>query len=103
MYNNRQEWEEMLKSMSLDEFSLMMKDKILADENIDELSSRYFQDCFDYVTKLYKSGKQLDLSLMKIYLEDVKGYKNIKMDDFIRTVLLLGFCGFSFKFDDKNN
>ena len=88
--------------MTFDEYSLMIKDKILADENIDELSSRYFQDCFDYVYKLSKSNKPLDLALLKIYLEQVKGYENIKMDDFIRTIILLSFCGFSFQLD-KNN
>ena len=62
----------------------------------------YFQDCFDYVFKLYKTNKPLEINLLKIYLEQVKDYKNIKMDVFITTMILLSFCGFNLKFN-KNN
>ena len=95
-----EEWKKELQTLNFEEYAVYMKDKILQD-NIDDLSKNYFQDCFDYVLKLYKSGKPLELNLLKIYLEQIKNYKNIKMDDFIRTIILLGFCGFNFKFDKK--
>ena len=44
----------------------------------------------------YKEGKPLDINQLKIYLEQIKGYKNIKMTEVINIMLLLSFCGFSF-------
>ena len=93
-------WKKELQNLTFEEYAVLMKDKILQD-NTDTLSKTYFQDCFDYVLKLYKSNKPLELNLLKIYLEEIKNYKNIKMEDFIRTIILLGFCGFNFKFDKK--
>lgn len=93
-----EKWKQELQNLSFEEFAVQMKDKILTD-NSDELSKQYFQDCFDYVFKLYKTGKPLEVNLLKIYLEQVKNYKNLKMIEFIRTIILLSFCGFNFKFD----
>lgn len=94
-----EEWKQNLQKLNFDEYVMQMKERILSDKTIDELSQRYFNDCFDYVYKLYKSNKPLELNLLKIYLEQVKDYKNIKMDEFIRTIILLSFCGFSFVFN----
>ena len=100
MNNEFEKWKNDLQNLTFEEYAIYMKNKILQD-NIDELSKNYFQDCFDYVLKLYKSNKPLELNLLKIYLEQIKNYKNIKMDDFIRTIILLGFCGFNFQFNKK--
>ena len=55
------------------------------------------QDLLD-VIGLYKSGKPLDVKLLKIHLEEVKGYKNIKIDEFINLMILLSYCGFNINF-----
>jgi hypothetical protein len=47
--------------------------------------------------KLYQQGKPLEPKLLKIYLENIKGYKNIKLEDMVRIVLLMGLCGFHIK------
>ena len=91
-----------LQKLNFEDYANEMKEKILSDKTINDLSQQYFKDCFEYVMKLYKSNKPLDINLLKIYLEQVKNYKNIKFDEFVRIIILLGFCGFSFNFD-KNN
>ena len=60
-------------------------------------SKEQFEVCFDYVMSLYKENKPLDFHLLKIYLEDVKGCKNIKMTEVLNILLLLSYCGFSFE------
>jgi hypothetical protein len=90
-------WKESLKNMSFEDYAITIKNKILED-NLNTESKQYFCDCFDYVFNCYKKNKPLELNLIKIYLEDIKGYKNIKMEEFIRTLLLLNLCGFSFDF-----
>jgi len=47
--------------------------------------------------QVYKDGKPLEMNLLKIYLESVKGYKNIKMTEALNIMLLLSYCGFDFK------
>lgn len=93
-----EEWLELAKKLSgdLEKYAEMMKQTILVKGNLDEASKKQFEVCFDYVMSLYKEGKPLDFHLMKIYLEEVKGYKNIKMTEIINILLLLSYCGFSF-------
>lgn len=93
-----EEWLELAKKLSGDfeKYAEMMKQTILVKGNLDEASKEQFEVCFDYVMSLYKEGKPLDFHLMKIYLEEVKGYKNIKMTEIINILLLLSYCGFSF-------
>ena len=98
--NDLQNWKESLKQMNFDEYTDEMKSRIL-NSNMDNDSKKQFNDCYEYFKKLYKSGKPLEANLLKIYLEEIKGYKNIKMEEFIRIVILLGFCGFQIKYDKK--
>ncbi len=100
--NNFDNWIQSLNNMSFDEYSHNIKDKILQ-SNMDAQSKQQFSDCFDYVYKLYKSNKPLDVNLFKIYLEEIKGYKNIKMSEFINMMILLCYCGFNISFDKLNN
>ena len=83
--------------MDFDSYSVTIKNKIMESPEIDNIFKQQFNDCFDYVYKLYKSNKELEPNLIKIYLEEVKGYKNIKMSDFIRLLFILSFCGFEFE------
>ena len=88
-----EEWQQRLYKMDFDTFVFEMKDKVL-NSNMDKESKQQFSDCFDYVYKLYKNNKPLEPNLLKIYLEQIKGYKNISVEGFIRILVLLDFCGF---------
>lgn len=92
-----EEWSKSLETMDFDHYSLAIKDKIM-ESDLDDYSKKAFNDCFEYVSKLYKAGKPLEVKLLKIYLEDVKGYENIKLDEFINLMILLGYCGFNINF-----
>ena len=89
--------------MSFEEYSETMKNKII-DSNMDNDSKKQFNDCYEYIKKVYKQGKPLEAKLLKIYLEDIKGYKNLKVNEFINLMILLGFCGFQIQYDkNKQN
>lgn len=92
-----EEWSKSLETMDFDHYSLAIKEKIM-ESDLDDYSKQVFNDCFEYVTKLYKDGKPLDVNLLKIHLEEVKGHKNIKMEDFINLMFLLSYCGFNINF-----
>ena len=92
-----EEWSKSLESMDFDHYSLAIKEKIM-ESDLDNYSKLVFNDCFEYVSKLYKSGKPLEVKLLKIHLEEVKGYKNIKIDEFINLMILLSYCGFNINF-----
>lgn len=89
-----EQWNDYLDTLSFDDRCIEIKNKILSSPELDQISRNYFSDSFDYVYKKYKESKPLDVKLFKIYMEDVKGYKNIKMDEFIRIIILLSYCGF---------
>lgn len=97
-----EEWSKSLESMDFDHYSVEIRNKIL-DSNMDDQSKQIFSDCFDYMTKLYKSNKPLDVNLLKIYLEQVKGYKNVTMKTFINIMILLNYCGFDIDFVKNDN
>ena len=67
-----EEWSKSLESMDFDHYSLAIKEKIM-ESDLDDYSKRAFEACFEYVTKLYKAGKSLDVNLLKIHLEEVNG------------------------------
>lgn len=92
-----EEWSKSLESMDFDHYSLAIKEKIM-ESDLDNYSKLVFNDCFEYISKLYKSRKPLDVKLLKIHLEEVKGYKNIKIDEFINLMILLSYCGFNINF-----
>lgn len=93
-----EEWNKLAQQLSgnFERYAEMMKQTILKG-NLDMQSKEQFEVCFDYVMSLYKENKPLDFHLLKIYLEDVKGYKNIKMTEVLNILLLLSYCGFSFE------
>lgn len=88
------EWSKSLEGMDFDHYSLEMKNTILNGDMPKE-EKELFEICYDYVYKLYKENKPLDIKLLKIHLEQVKDFENVKMQDFIRIVILLGYCGFN--------
>lgn len=91
------EWQQSLESMEFEDRAIAIKEKII--EGLSEYpeAQEQFQVCFDYVMQVYKEDKPLEMNLLKIYLESVKGYKNIKMTEVFNIMLLLSYCGFDFK------
>ena len=71
--NNKsfEEWSKSLEHMDFDHYSLAIKEKIM-ESDLDDYSKQVFNDCFEYVSKLYKNNKQLDVKLLKIYLFDIQ-------------------------------
>ena len=90
---NSEEWQNYLDTLSFDDRCIEIKNKILLGLE-DNQSKQFFIDSFDYVYNLYKQNKPLEANLFRIYLEDIKGYKNIKLEEFIRIIVLLSYCGF---------
>lgn len=88
------EWSKSLEKMDFDHYSLEMKNTIL-NGDMPKSEKELFEICYNYVYKLYKENKPLDIKLLKIHLEQVKDFENVKMQDFIRIVILLGYCGFN--------
>lgn len=94
MITNTDEWINHLETLQFDEYSKEIASKIL--EGIpDEYSKQFFIDSYEYVYNCYKQNKPLEANLFKIYLEDIKGYKNIKLEEFLRMTFLLSYCGFN--------
>ena len=90
------QWINSLSNMNFDQYCIAIKNKILESNQVDTNFKQQFNDCFDYVYKLYKNNKTFEPNLIKIYLEDIKGYKNIKMTELFTIMILLSYCGFSF-------
>lgn len=95
-FENVEQWKNSLRDMNFETYAIAVKDKILESGELTSLYKQQFEDCFNYVLQLYKQGKSLEPNLIKIYLRDVKGYGDISMMDFIKILVLLSYCGFSF-------
>lgn len=109
MGNTKQEeeeyrkWQEEIDKLPFIERAARMKDKILESDELSADDKKFLSDCFDYVRELYQKGKELDTNLLRIHM-GLKGYDERqpqKMDQFIRTLMLLGLCGFQFEFSGK--
>lgn len=92
--NSSEEWQRYLDTLSFDDRCIEIKNKI-AEGIPDDYSKQFFIDCFNYVYNLYKQNKVLDVNLLKIHLEDIKGYKHIKFEEMLKIMFLLAYCGFS--------
>ena len=93
-----QEWVAALDKLPFLERAKRMKDKIVESDELSADDKKFFTDCFLYVCDLYKKNKPLDSNLLRIHL-GIKGYDQRqpqKMEQFIRTLMLLGLCGFEF-------
>ena len=77
------EWSKSLETMDFDHYSLEMKNTILKG-NLPDNEKKLFEICFDYVYKLHKENKPLDVKLLQIHLEQIHDFEKVKMQDFIR-------------------
>ena len=87
------EWLKSLETIDFDHYSLEMKNTILKG-NLPDNEKKLFEICYDYVYKLYKENKTLDVKLLQIHLEQIHDFEEVKMQDFIRTATPSGYCGF---------
>ena len=94
-----EEWKKKLESLPFLEQANMLKNKILESDELSPNDRAYFQDCFDYVCSLFKKNKPLDCNLLKIHM-GLKGHDKEpqKIEQFIRTLMLLSLCGFQFDY-----
>jgi hypothetical protein len=97
-----EEWNKKLETLDFEKRAEMIKDKILESDELDKVSKRYFSDSFAYVMGLYKSGKPLDTNLMRIHIVDIKGYKEFRMEEFNRVLMMLSLCGFCFNYNGSD-
>lgn len=67
-------------------------------DDLDQKSKKLFEDCYDYFLQKMKEGKNVDSDLLKIYLQDIKGY-DIQQINIYQIMLLLSFCGFKMTVD----
>ena len=90
-------WYDQLGQMDFETRANIIKTTILEKVNLETKSKRFFTDCFDYFMKQYKIQKPIDLSLLKIYLRDLKGWSEKEIGGMIemtRMFTLLSMCGF---------
>lgn len=93
-----EEWQAGFEGLDFEQSAIRIKDKILESPELDSKSRQYFSDCFNYVMEQHKAKKPLSTSLLKIHLVDIKGYKQLTVDELSRTLVLLSLCGFEFDF-----
>lgn len=95
-----EQWISRLETLSFEDRAIELKNKILESPELADESRRYFNDCFNYVMEQYKYNKPLSTSLMKIHLVDIKGYKQLTVQELSRIMIMLGLCGFSFDYSE---
>lgn len=96
--NNKEfnEWADKLEKMSDMEASRAVFNRIMEVSDIDKASKELLDISYNYAVKLINQGKNLEINLLKIYLQDLKGY-DISQIDLGLIILLLGFCGIQFE------
>lgn len=92
-----QEWVNKINNASNDSVtqSRLIRDRILLSEEFSAEDRKLFLDVFEYVEKVISQKKQLEPNLLKIYLQDIKGY-DIEDIKIIRILVLVALCGFTF-------
>ena len=93
-----EDWKDSLENLSFEERANKIKDKILESEELGKEQRDFFNDTFSYVMNLYHHNKPLDTNLLRIHYgitQGTSGYPQ-KIQQFIRTLMLLSLCGFEF-------
>src|SRR5574344_381608 len=99
------EWLDSLSKMDFENQANTIKEVIIKKGELEEKSKKYFSDCFDYFMKQTKLKKPIDTSLMKIYLVNVKGWKEEELGGFMemmRIFIMLSMCGFKISTINEN-
>lgn len=75
------------------EISLKIREKILESGGLDSRHDKeFFVDVYDYVKKLIDQHKPLEINLLRIYLEEIKGY-DLTESSIIGALMLCAACG----------
>lgn len=94
--NDYNKWLNSLSKLDDKEVSHEIYNRIVNHSDIDKESIELFKIAYDYAIKLINQGKNLEINLLKIYLQDVKG-KDINQINMMNLIALLGICGINFK------
>ena len=98
---NIEQWKASFEGLTFEQQAEKIRDKILESDELDAKQREFFKDTFAYVMNLYSQGKPLDSNLLRIHYgitQNIEGYPQ-KIEQFIRTLMLLSLCGFEFSFD----
>lgn len=88
-------WADELSKMSDAEVSREIFKRIMLSDDLSKAEKDIFKDAYEYCWKLIDQHKPLQLDLMKIYLEQLKGYELNKVN-FVNLFMMLGMCGINF-------
>ena len=88
-------WADKLEKMSDMEVSREVFNRIMFKSDIDDKSKELLSLSYEYCVKLINQNKPLEPNLLKIYLQDIKGY-DINQVNLTGLILLLGCCGINF-------
>lgn len=94
--NDYNKWLNSLSKLDDKGVSREIYNRIVNHSDIDKESIELFKIAYDYAIKLINQGKNLEINLLKIYLQDVKG-KDINQINMMNLIALLGICGINFK------
>lgn len=95
-FSSYQEWKDYLSSLSDAEVSEEIKKRILSESGMNQEEQNIFNDIYNFFKKNTIAGKPVKIDLLKIYLEDIKGY-DVKKINIYQMLILLSFCGIQFK------
>lgn len=109
MEDNRKEtvdeWKASFEGLSFQQQAEKIRDKIIESNELSPQQREFFKDTFAYVMNLYSKGKPLDTELLRIHYgitQNTEGYPQ-KIEQFIRTIMLLSLCGFEFSYIGDNH
>ena len=89
------EWADRLEKMDDLSISREVFNRVMAHSDIDDESKNILDLSYNYCFKLIQQGKPLDINLLKIYLEEIKGIEVSRLN-MVNIILLLGLCGINF-------
>lgn len=95
---DRQEFEKWADALShMDDLSVSRElfNRIMNHSDLNDDDKALLSDAYQYCQKLLKYGKPLEPDLLRIYLQDLKGYE-ISQINMVNLIIMLGCCGIVF-------
>lgn len=89
------DWADGLEKMSDLDISDEIHKRILEKGNLSNEDKQLFDSAYNYCKKLIKQNKQLEPNLLRIYLEEICGYK-LSHINFTNLIVLLAMSGIMF-------
>lgn len=88
-------WLNKLEKMDDISVSRELYNRIMNHSDLSKKDKDLLSDAYEYCNKLMRNGKKLEPDLLRIYLEELKGYQ-ISQVNMVNLVILLGCCGIVF-------